>query len=76
MEAENIPLDILYEDEDIAIINKPAGMIVHPGAGADTGTLVAALLHRFGGIDGLSTSAGRCARESCIGSTKELPARW
>ena len=49
MEAEAIPLDILYEDEDLAVVNKPAGMIVHPGAGADTGTLVAALLHRFGG---------------------------
>src|SRR6202451_964600 len=40
VEAENIPLTILYEDQDIAIVNKPAGMIVHPGAGADTGTLV------------------------------------
>ena len=58
VEAENIPLDILYEDEDIAIVNKPAGMIVHPGAGADTGTLVAALLHRFGVEKGLSSVGG------------------
>jgi 23S rRNA pseudouridine1911/1915/1917 synthase len=58
VEPENIPLDLLYEDEDIAVINKPAGMIVHPGAGADTGTLVAALLHRFGGVNGLSTIGG------------------
>src|SRR3984885_7868475 len=49
VEAEPIPLDILYEDADLAVINKPAGMIVHPGAGADAGTMVAALLHRFGG---------------------------
>jgi 23S rRNA pseudouridine1911/1915/1917 synthase len=56
--AENIPLDVLYEDADIAVINKPAGMIVHPGAGEDTGTLVAALLHRFGGADGLSKIGG------------------
>jgi 23S rRNA pseudouridine1911/1915/1917 synthase len=58
VEAENIPLTILYEDADIAIVNKPAGMIVHPGAGADTGTLVAALLHRFGIENGLSSVGG------------------
>jgi 23S rRNA pseudouridine1911/1915/1917 synthase len=58
VEPENIPLDILYADDDIAVINKPAAMIVHPGAGADTGTLVAALLHRFGGSSGLSTIGG------------------
>ncbi len=57
VEAEPIPLDILYEDEDVAVINKPAGMIVHPGAGADAGTLVAALLNRFGDA-GLSTIGG------------------
>ena len=57
VEAEPIPLDILYEDEDVAVINKPAGMIVHPGAGADAGTLVAALLNRFGEV-GLSTVGG------------------
>jgi 23S rRNA pseudouridine1911/1915/1917 synthase len=58
VEPENIPLIILYEDEDIAIVNKPAGMIVHPGAGNDTGTLVAALLHRFGVEHGLSSVGG------------------
>jgi 23S rRNA pseudouridine1911/1915/1917 synthase len=58
VEAENIPLDILYEDADVAVVNKPAGMIVHPGAGADSGTLVAALLHRFEGGKGLSTVGG------------------
>ncbi len=58
VEAEPIPLDILYEDADVAVINKPAGMIVHPGAGADAGTLVAALLNRFGGGVGLSTIGG------------------
>ena len=51
--AEDIPLDIVYEDADLAIINKPAGMMVHAGAGAteydrNRGTLVNALLHRFG----------------------------
>jgi 23S rRNA pseudouridine1911/1915/1917 synthase len=57
VEAENIPLDILYEDADVAVVNKPAGMIVHPGAGADSGTLVAALLYRFEG-KGLSMVGG------------------
>src|SRR5215472_13238083 len=50
--AEEIPLDIVYEDEDLAIIEKPAGMMVHAGAGAtddarNRGTLVNALLHHF-----------------------------
>jgi 23S rRNA pseudouridine1911/1915/1917 synthase len=58
VEPENIPLTILYQDADIAIVNKPAGMIVHPGAGADAGTLVAALLHRFGVEHGLSSVGG------------------
>lgn len=58
VEPENIPLEILYEDSDIAVINKPAGMIVHPGAGAESGTLVAALLHHFGGAHALSTIGG------------------
>jgi 23S rRNA pseudouridine1911/1915/1917 synthase len=56
--AEAIPLEILYEDEDLAVINKPAGMTVHPGAGADLGTMVSALLHHFGGDRGLSAVGG------------------
>ncbi|QIL21407.1 23S rRNA pseudouridine(1911/1915/1917) synthase RluD [Thermomonas sp. HDW16] len=44
--AEDIPLDILYEDADVFVINKPAGLVVHPGAGNPDGTLVNALLHR------------------------------
>jgi 23S rRNA pseudouridine1911/1915/1917 synthase len=42
---ENIPLDIVYEDERLLVVNKPAGMVVHPGIGASTGTLAAALLY-------------------------------
>jgi 23S rRNA pseudouridine1911/1915/1917 synthase len=57
VEPEDIPLDILYEDKDIVVINKPSGMIVHPGAGEDGGTLVAALLHRYGAA-GLSQIGG------------------
>lgn len=43
--AENIPLDIVYEDEDILIINKPKGMVVHPAAGHYSGTLVNAVMY-------------------------------
>lgn len=43
--AENIPLEILYEDTEILVINKPAGLVVHPGAGNPTGTLLNALLY-------------------------------
>ena len=45
---EALPLEILYEDEDLAVVNKPAGIVVHPGAAASAGTLASALLHRFG----------------------------
>jgi 23S rRNA pseudouridine1911/1915/1917 synthase len=43
--AEDIPLDLVYQDEDVLVINKPAGLVVHPGAGNPRGTLVNALLH-------------------------------
>jgi 23S rRNA pseudouridine1911/1915/1917 synthase len=50
--AEDIPLDVVYEDDELAVINKPAGMVVHAGAGvrSQSGTLVNALLHRFGSL--------------------------
>ena len=48
---EKIPLDVLYEDSDIAVINKPAGMACHSGAGLKTGTLVNALLYRMGPLE-------------------------
>ena len=44
---EDIPLDIIYEDEVLLVVNKPAGMVVHPGHGNYSGTLVNALLHHF-----------------------------
>ena len=46
-EAENIPLEIVFEDEHLAVINKPAGMIVHPGAGVTSGTLANAIAWHF-----------------------------
>lgn len=47
---EAIPLTIVYEDDDLAVVDKPAGMVVHAGAGHSRGTLVNALLHRFGSL--------------------------
>ena len=44
--AEDIPLDVLYEDSEVFVLDKPAGLVVHPGAGNPAGTLVNALLHR------------------------------
>ena len=49
IEPEPIPLTVLYEDDDLAVIDKTAGMVVHPAPGNWSGTLVHALLHRFGG---------------------------
>lgn len=49
MRAEDIPLTIIFEDDDLIVIDKPAGMVVHPAPGSPTGTLVNALLHHFGG---------------------------
>ena len=57
-QAENIPLDILYEDSDLIVVNKPAGMTVHPAAGVYTGTLVNAVLYHcrasLSGIGGVA----------------------
>lgn len=64
---ENIALDLVYEDADLAVVNKPAGMMVHAGAGAtddarNRGTLVNALLHRFGAL----SSAGGETRPGIV----------
>lgn len=53
VEAEDIPLDIVYEDADIAVINKSRGMVVHPGAGNQTGTLVNAALFHIRDLSGI-----------------------
>jgi 23S rRNA pseudouridine1911/1915/1917 synthase len=47
IEPENIPLDIVYEDDDLLVVNKPAGMVVHPAFGHWEGTLVNALVYHF-----------------------------
>ncbi len=51
---ENIPLDIIYEDEDIIVINKPKGMVVHPAVGSEHGTLVNALLYHCRDLSGIN----------------------
>jgi 23S rRNA pseudouridine1911/1915/1917 synthase len=53
LEPEPIPLDILFENRDLIVINKPAGMVVHPSAGHDTGTLVHAVLAHAPDIQGI-----------------------
>lgn len=53
LEPEPIPLDVLYEDSDLIVIDKPAGMVVHPAPGHGSGTLVNALLHHCGDLAGI-----------------------
>ena len=52
IEPEDIALDVVYEDADLAVINKPAGLVVHPGAGHESGTLVNALAGALSGAGG------------------------
>lgn len=56
VEAENIPLDIVYEDDDLLVVNKPRGMVVHPAVGNENGTLVNAVMYHCG--DRLSSING------------------
>lgn len=53
--AQDIPLDIYYEDEDLLVVNKPKGMVVHPANGNESGTLVNALMyHCKGSLSGIN----------------------
>jgi len=54
LQAEDIPLDILFEDEHLIVVNKPSGMVVHPSHGHDSGTLVHALLHHCPDLPGIN----------------------
>ena len=51
--GEAVPLEIVYQDADVAVLNKPAGLVVHPGAGHPSGTLVNALLHHITDLSGI-----------------------
>ena len=52
-QPEDLPLDILFDDRDLVVVNKPAGMVVHPAAGNQSGTLVNALLHHVKDLSGI-----------------------
>jgi 23S rRNA pseudouridine1911/1915/1917 synthase len=54
LKGENIPIDILYEDNDIIVVNKPQGMVVHPASGVYSGTLVNALLNHCSDLSGIN----------------------
>ncbi|AIF43828.1 RluA family pseudouridine synthase [Virgibacillus sp. SK37] len=54
IQAENIPLNIVYEDSDLLVVNKPKGMVVHPSAGHQSGTLVNALLYHCNDLSGIN----------------------
>ncbi len=58
IEPENIPLDIVYEDADLLVVNKPKGFVVHPASGTPSGTLVNALLYHAKQSGGLSSVGG------------------
>ena len=54
IEAEDIPLEIIYEDKEVAVVNKPSGMVVHPASGVYNGTLVNALLNHCDDLSGIN----------------------
>ena len=54
LEPENIPIDIVYEDSDIVVINKRRGLVVHPAGGSESGTLVNALLYHVKDLSGIN----------------------
>ena len=72
-QAENIPLEVLYEDAALLVVNKPPGMVVHPACGNYTGTLVNALLHH---CTSFPESAGSDGPVLCTGWTRELREFW
>ncbi len=72
--AENIPLEIVHEDAQLIVINKPTGMVVHPAPGAQDGTLVNALIYHCG--DSLAGIGGVNAPALSIGWIKIPPALW
>jgi len=69
LKAENLSIEILYEDEDLIVVNKPAGMATHPGAGRTEGTLVNALLSHCKNLSGI----GWNVRELSTGLIKIQP---
>ena len=56
LEPEPVQFDVLYEDDDVIVVGKPAGLVVHPGSGQRKGTLAAGLLHRYPEIEGVGAA--------------------
>jgi 23S rRNA pseudouridine1911/1915/1917 synthase len=70
VEPEDIPLDIVYEDEEVVVVNKPAGMVVHPAAGVRNGTLANALAFRFRNADfGMRVDESRLSEDESLASS-------
>ena len=64
---QDIPLDVAYEDEDVIVVNKPAGLVVHPAPGHPDGTLVNALLYHCGdSLSGVGRSEERRVGKECL----------
>jgi 23S rRNA pseudouridine1911/1915/1917 synthase len=66
LRAEPLPLEILYEDPSLLVLNKPAGLVVHPAPGHWSGTLVNALLHHFNASEGMLSSIGGKERPGLV----------
>ena len=66
-DPEPIPLDVLYEDDDLLVVNKPTGMVVHPAPGHRSGTLVHALLHHVDGESVAADDAPEAADDEAVG---------
>ena len=84
IKPENIPLDIVYEDDALLVVNKPAGLVVHPGHGHFSGTLINALAYhlnlgtrpmkqRFGSVTGSSAAADSSASNGSSAAAEEMP---
>ena len=84
IKPENIPLDIVYEDDALLVVNKPAGLVVHPGHGHFSGTLINALAYhlnlgtrpmkqRFGSVIGSSAAANSSAANGSNAAAEEMP---
>ncbi len=74
-EPENIPLDIVYEDDVLAVINKPAGMVVHPGAGVQSGTLANAIAYHFRSSPRDARGVAAVAADGVVLSPSEDPTK-
>ena len=71
--AEDIPLDVRYEDEQISVINKPAGMVVHPARGHWSGTLAAALVFRYDQLSGIGGPRKNAPESGSLNSSAPPP---